>query len=108
MRRFSLTRRQMLVVAHDLFATAAAVIVSFYVRFEAAGLESRIDGLIPILPGFVLYAGFIYFLFGIHEAKWRFTSLPDFGNIVRAATVLAAVDAALAAPVGRRHGGAPA
>jgi O-antigen biosynthesis protein WbqV len=84
MRRFSLTRRQMLVVAHDLFATAAAVIVSFYVRFEAAGLESRIDGLIPILPGFVLYAGFIYFLFGIHEAKWRFTSLPDFGNIVRA------------------------
>ena len=46
MRKFSLTRRQMLVVAHDLLATAAAVIVSFYVRFEAAGLESRLDGLI--------------------------------------------------------------
>ena len=89
MRKFSLTRRQMLVVAHDLFATAAAVVVSFYVRFEAAGWESRIDGLLPILPGFVLWAGVVYFWFGIHEAKWRFTSLPDFGNIVRAATVLA-------------------
>ena len=54
MRKFSLTRRQMLVVAHDLFATAAAVVVSFYVRFEAAGWESRLDGLMPILPGFVL------------------------------------------------------
>ena len=33
--------------------------------------------------------GFIYFLFGLHGAKWRFTSLPDLRNIVRAATVLA-------------------
>jgi O-antigen biosynthesis protein WbqV len=93
----------MLVVAHDLVATAAAVVVSFYVRFEAAGFESRIEGLIPILPGFVLYAGLVYFLFGIHEAKWRFTSLPDFGNIVRAATVLAvsllALDYILVSPL---------
>ena len=93
----------MLVVAHDLFATAAAVVVSFYVRFEAAGWESRLDGLMPILPGFVLYAGCVYFLFGLHESKWRFTSLPDLGNIVRAATVLAvsllALDYVLVSPV---------
>ena len=66
MRKFSLTRRQMLVVAHDLFATAAAVVVSFYVRFEAAGWESRLDGLMPILPGFVLWAGCVYFLSGLY------------------------------------------
>ena len=41
------------------------------------------------LPGFVVYAGFIYFLFGLHASKWRFTSLPDLFNIVTAATVLA-------------------
>ena len=38
-----------------------------------------------------------------HEAKWRFTSLPDFGNIVRAATVLAVsllvLDYVLVSPV---------
>ena len=103
MRKFSLTRRQMLIVAHDLVATAVAVVVSFYVRFEAAGFESRLDGLLPILPGFVLYAGCVYFLFGLHESKWRFTSLPDLGNIVRAATVLAvsllALDYVLVSPV---------
>ncbi len=37
----------------------------------------------------MVYAGFIYFLFGLHATKWRFTSLPDLFNIVKAVTVLA-------------------
>ena len=41
------------------------------------------------MPAFVVYAGFVYFFFGLHGAKWRFTSLPDLRNIVRASTVLA-------------------
>ena len=49
----------------------------------------RFDGLIRFLPGFLVYAGIVYFLFGLHASKWRFTSLPDLFNIVRAATVLA-------------------
>ena len=84
-----LTPRQLLIVAHDLLATAAAIVASFFIRFEGAGLEIRLDKLISIMPGFVVYAGFIYFLFGLHTSKWRFTSLPDLRNIVRAATVLA-------------------
>jgi O-antigen biosynthesis protein WbqV len=79
----------MLIVLHDLIATAAAIFVSFFIRFEAIGLESRIGKLLPILPGFVIYAGFIYFLFRLHESKWRFTSLPDLRNIIRASSVLA-------------------
>ena len=89
MMKMSLTPRQMLIVAHDLLATAAAIIMSFYIRFEAIGLESRLDKLIPIVPAFVIYAGFIYYAFGLHGAKWRFTSLPDLRNIVRASSVLA-------------------
>jgi O-antigen biosynthesis protein WbqV len=85
----SLTPRQMLIVAHDLLATAAAIIMSFYIRFEAIGLESRLDKLIPIVPAIMVYAGFIYFVFGLHRSKWRFTSLPDMRNIVRASSVLA-------------------
>ena len=49
----------------------------------------RLDGLLTILPGFLLYAAVVYFFFRLHEAKWRFTSLPDLCNIVRASTVLA-------------------
>jgi FlaA1/EpsC-like NDP-sugar epimerase len=88
-RLFKLTPRQVLIVIHDLLATAVAVVASFYLRFEEAGLAERLDGLVVILPGFVVYAGIIYYLFHLHEAKWRFTSLPELATIVRAASVLA-------------------
>lgn len=84
-----LTRRQLLIVAHDLLATAAAIIASFYVRFETPGLVERLDGLIVIVPAFVFYAGIIYFIFGLYKAKWRFASLPELQNIFRASSVLA-------------------
>ena len=84
-----LTPRQLLIVAHDLVATAAAILAAFYVRFEEDGLLERWDYLITFLPLFVLYAGVIYFVFGLYRAKWRFASLPDLQNIFRAATVLA-------------------
>jgi O-antigen biosynthesis protein WbqV len=85
----TLTPRQYLIVAHDLIATVVAILASFFIRFEETGLGERLDGLIRFLPGFVVYAGFIYFLFGLHASKWRFFSLPDVFNIVKAATVLA-------------------
>ena len=81
--------RRALVVAHDLFMTAAAVVASFYIRFEADGLMERRDTLFTFLPAFVVYAGIIYFLFHLYELKWRFASLPDLMNIVRASSVLA-------------------
>src|SRR4051812_6965961 len=84
-----LTPRQMLIVVHDLVATAAAILASFYVRFEDKGLIERWDGLLKVLPLFVVYAGIIYFVFGLYRAKWRFASLPDLQNIFRASTVLA-------------------
>jgi FlaA1/EpsC-like NDP-sugar epimerase len=89
MGRLSLTPRQMLIVAHDLIATAVAIVASFFIRFEAAGLEQRVGGLLQILPGFVIYAGFVYFVCRLHESKWRFTSVLELRNIVRASTVLA-------------------
>src|SRR5271169_4506250 len=81
--------RRTLVIAHDLVMTAAAVVASFYIRFEAAGLMERRDPLLFFLPGFVAYAAIIYYLFHLYEAKWRFASLPDLMNILRASTVLA-------------------
>src|SRR5437763_6390913 len=89
MKMLSLTPRQYLIVAHDLLATALAIVASFFIRFEETGLAERFDGLVWFLPGFVVYAGFVYFLFGLHATKWRFTSLPDLFNIARAVTVLA-------------------
>jgi FlaA1/EpsC-like NDP-sugar epimerase len=83
------TLRSTLIVMHDLVATAAAMIASFYIRFEAPGLLDRLHPLLAVLPGFLLYAGMIYWLFHLYRSKWRFVSLPDLSNIFRAATVLA-------------------
>ena len=94
--------RRALIVAHDLLMTAVAVVASCYIRFEAVGVEERLNTLFSFLPAFVVYAGVIYFLFHLYEAKWRFASLPDLMNIVRASSVLAVslliVDYFLVAP----------
>ncbi|HLH92657.1 MAG TPA: SDR family NAD(P)-dependent oxidoreductase [Xanthobacteraceae bacterium] len=101
--RFSnFTPRMGLILAHDLIVTAIAVLASFYIRFEAPGLAVRWPVLIIMLPVFVAYAGVVYAIFGLFKSKWRFASLPDFMNIVRAASVLAVsllvVDYVLVAP----------
>src|ERR1700737_4108396 len=96
------TPRMWLILAHDLLATAAAVVASFFIRFEGAGLAERWQSLAILLPVFILYSGLVYSFFGLYKAKWRFTSLPDLSNIVRATTVLAttllALDYVLLAP----------
>jgi len=101
MRLPRLTPRQILIVLHDLVATAAAIVLTFYVRFEGEPLADRLVGL-KFLPLFLVYAGIVYFVVGLHRNKWRFTSVPDLYNIFRAATVLAvsllAFDYVLVAP----------
>lgn len=98
-----LTSRNLLVVAHDLITTAAAIIASFYIRFEGPGLAMRWPLLKFVLPGFMAYAAVVYLWLPIYRSKWRFTSLPDLYNIVRAATVLAGsllvLDYVLVSPV---------
>ena len=97
-----LTSRQVLIVLHDLLATMAAIVVTFLMRFEGAALAERLRGLERFLPFFLLYAAIVYFIFGLHRNKWRFTSIPDLYNLFRASTVLAisllALDYVLVAP----------
>jgi FlaA1/EpsC-like NDP-sugar epimerase len=84
-----LTSRQVLIVLHDLAATAAAIVVAFFMRFEGPQLHEKLVGLEILLPVFLLFAAVVYFSFGLHRNKWRFTSVPDLYNIFRASTALA-------------------
>jgi O-antigen biosynthesis protein WbqV len=79
-----------LILGHDLVATAAAIIVSLYVRVDDAGLAARAGILAKLLPAFLIYAALVFTFTGLNRAKWRFTSLPDLMIIVRATTILAA------------------
>jgi FlaA1/EpsC-like NDP-sugar epimerase len=97
-----LTSRQVLIVLHDLLATTAAIVVTFFMRFEGAALDERLRALQLFLPFFLIYAAAVYFIIGLHRNKWRFTSVPDLYNLFRASTVLAisllALDYVLVAP----------
>jgi O-antigen biosynthesis protein WbqV len=84
-----LTPRQVLIVLHDLVATAAAIVLTFVMRFDEKLLAPKVHGLEIFVPIFVVYAGIVYFIVGLHRNKWRFTSVPDLTNIFRASTVLA-------------------
>ena len=84
-----LTWRNLLIVIHDALATVFAVVASFYLRFEGSGLAERLPLLLHILPYFVLFSIVVCYVFRLTTTKWRFISLPDFFNIVKASTVLA-------------------
>ena len=84
--------RRVLIVVHDLVVTALAMLATLYVRFadgQNGGLEERYAWLVVILPCYVAYAGVVYWYFHLYMAKWRFASLPDLRNILRAVSVLA-------------------
>ncbi len=101
-RLIRLTPRQILIVLHDLVATAAAILITFVMRFEGDVFAAKVPGLKIFLPAFVVYAAVVFFIVGLHRNKWRFTSVPDVYNIFRASTVLAfsilALDYVLLAP----------
>jgi FlaA1/EpsC-like NDP-sugar epimerase len=89
MRLLNLTPRNALIAAHDALATALALLASFYLRFEGDLLTDRLPLLLRILPYFVAFSVLVCYLFNLTTTKWRFISLPDALNILRAATVLA-------------------
>ncbi len=84
-----LNSRNFLIALHDLLATAAALFVAFYLRFEGGELFFvRLPLLLKILPWFLAFSVVVFFVFNLTTTKWRFISLPDALNIIRVATVL--------------------
>ena len=84
-----LTHRNYLIATHDALATAFALLASFYLRFEGSeAFFARLPLLLRILPFFVVFSVVICYIFNLTTTKWRFISLPDALNILRAATVL--------------------
>jgi FlaA1/EpsC-like NDP-sugar epimerase len=88
MRLPSLNSRNLLIALHDALATSLAVFASFYLRFEGDLFFDRLPLLLRILPWFVALSVIVCYVFNLTTTKWRFISLPDALNILRAATVL--------------------
>jgi FlaA1/EpsC-like NDP-sugar epimerase len=85
-----LTSRNGLIAIHDALATVLAVFASFYLRFDGGEyFFDRVPLLLRILPYFIALSVVVCYVCNLTTTKWRFISLPDALNILRAATILA-------------------
>jgi FlaA1/EpsC-like NDP-sugar epimerase len=100
--RPQLAPRWVLILLHDVLMTALALVAAFLLRFEVDGLIERVNDLLLLLPGFLIFAVLVFSRFRLSRSKWRFASLPDLANILSASTVLAltlvVIDYVLVAP----------
>ena len=96
-----LTARNLLIAIHDGLATAVALLLSYYLRFDGEP-PLHPPFLFLVVPSFVALGVVVCFLFDLTTSKWRFVSVPDVFNILRVATVLSltlvAFDYILVAP----------
>ena len=71
-----------------MVATGVALLAAFYVRFSEPGVRSPRRALLGLVPAFCSSPASLPDL-GTYRSAWRFTSLPDLLELVKATTVLA-------------------
>ncbi|MDR6304219.1 O-antigen biosynthesis protein WbqV [Nitrobacter vulgaris] len=89
--RRKFTSRNVLIALHDLITVVAAVLVSCYFRFDDHDFALRLPLLLKALPYFLAISCVIFYVFNLTTTKWRFISLVDALNIVKASSLLAFV-----------------
>ncbi|MBI2993844.1 MAG: polysaccharide biosynthesis protein [Gammaproteobacteria bacterium] len=90
-----LISKRTIIILHDLFMAALAWQFAWWARFN---FEIPFPGFqlsLYTIPVVVLIQGFIFSMFHLYRGMWRFASLPDLWNIVRA-SVLGALGITLA------------
>lgn len=80
--------RRLAVIAHDLVMIGVAWLLALWARFNfEAPPQEFVDANLMALPLVVLLQGAVARWFGLYRGLWRFASLPDLWNIIRAAAI---------------------
>lgn len=82
-----MTRRQLIIVAHDAVVTAIALFLSFFLRWGSTEFFARLDRIAVVCALTVPLAVAAYWVAGLHRMPWRFVSMPDLSRIAIAATI---------------------
>lgn len=82
-----LISRAALVYVHDLVMTTAAFVVALWLRVGDRIFSDYGDALAVGLPILVLTAAVAFRALGLYRGIWRYASIPDLAQIVRAVTV---------------------
>ncbi|QCG96939.1 polysaccharide biosynthesis protein [Azospirillum sp. TSA2s] len=79
--------RASLVFLHDLVMTGVALVVALYLRVGGSAFGLYFDALVIALPTLVGISAAVFVLFGLYRGIWRYASIPDLIQVVRAVTV---------------------
>ena len=76
--------RRVAVAIHDLGMVVLAWGLAYLTRFNFSLPSSALESWLHTLPVVVLAQGAVLWLFGLYRGVWRFASVADFWNILRA------------------------
>lgn len=98
--------RRFAIIAHDLCIVALAWATAYLIRYNFAVLSIEWQPVVQMLPVVMLAQGLVFWSIGLHRGLWRFASIPDLWNIIRAA-LLGALAVGLALFLFNRMEGVP-
>lgn len=80
-----INKRRIGIITHDICVIAAAWLLAYLFRFDFHLTSLQWQAFWQTLPLLLVVQGLIFWRFGLYRGVWRFASLPDLWNIVRAA-----------------------
>lgn len=83
-----LTPKRLAAFTHDLVMTVVAIGLGYYIRFGADAFSYRADEIVTLIAIVLPFVCVIYWAFGLYAGIWRFASIPDLVNIVKAVTAV--------------------
>jgi FlaA1/EpsC-like NDP-sugar epimerase len=82
----NLNRRTAVVIVHDLLIITGAWLLAWFARFNFAVPPAHfLRAAVDAVPLVLLLQGGLGWWFGLYRGLWRFASVPDLANIIRAA-----------------------
>jgi len=76
--------RRFIITLHDLFMVGIAWCLAYLIRYNFAMPDAAVAALLASLPVVVVAQGVVLRITGLYRGLWRFASVPDFWNIIRA------------------------
>lgn len=80
--------RASVVYLHDLVMTGAAFSVALYLRVGEQAFSLYGEALLTGTPILIAVAAVLYRLFGLYRGIWRYASMPDLAQLLRAVTAV--------------------
>ena len=84
MRNIIRTKNFYLIVAVDICLLVCAYWLSYVIRFEGQIPTREWNTLVSTVPYIVCFKLFTFFMFGLYKGMWRYTSLVDLLNLLKA------------------------